>query len=84
MKTNEDFQALVLKKLVSIEQNISAIEQNMSTKEDIAKIEKGIADIIATSDVTHKEVKAIRRDLRTIEAVTVKNWNDILELKKAE
>lgn len=30
------------------------------------------------------EVKNVRSDLRIIEAVTAKNWNDILELKQAK
>lgn len=78
---NEEFQKAVLEKLVTI-------EQNMATKDDVkrleAKLEKGIADLVAMSDVTQKEVRSIRSDLRIIEAVTAKNWNDIVELRQAK
>ena len=100
--TNEEFQKLVLEKLVSLEQGQKALEQSqksleqgqkaieerMATKDDIARLEakmdKGFADVIAMIDVTQKEVANVRRDLRVIEAVTAKNWNEILELKQAK
>jgi len=121
--TNEEFQKLVLEKLVSLEQGQKALEQGqkaleqrqkaleqgqkaleqsqksleqgqkaieerMATKDDIARLEakmdKGFADVIAMIDVTQKEVANVRRDLRVIEAVTAKNWNEILELKQAK
>lgn len=79
--TNEEFQKLVLEKLVSIESTM-ATKNELSTvkaelKNDIGalaiKIESGFADVIKMSDVTQKEVQSIRRDLRAIEAVTAKN-----------
>lgn len=77
--TNEEFQKLVLEKLISLEVGQKDLEKGQKNLEH--KIESGFADVIAMSDVTQKEVQSMRRDLRTIEAVTAKNWNDILTPK---
>ncbi len=83
----EQGQKTLEQRQMALESGQKSLEQGqklLAAKEDIAKIEKGIADLISMSDVTQKEVRAIRSDLRTIEAVTAKNWNDILELKQAK
>jgi hypothetical protein len=64
----------------------------MVTKDEFTQaIREQQQDVMKILELTDKkmdrvesEIKSIRRDIRTIEAVTVKNWNEILDLKEAK
>ncbi|EIW20883.1 MULTISPECIES: hypothetical protein [Pelosinus] len=94
----EDFSTLkddisTLKEDVStLKLNVFDIQSNMVTKDEFMQaIGEQQQDVMTILELTDKkidrvesEIKYIRRDIRTIEAVTVKNWNEILDLKEAK
>ncbi|OAM92815.1 hypothetical protein SAMN04515679_0886 [Pelosinus fermentans] len=72
--------------------DVSDIQSNMVTKDEFMQaIGEQQQDIMKILELTDKkidrvesEIKYIRRDIRTIELVTVKNWNEILDLREAK
>jgi phage shock protein A len=71
--------------------DISDIKATMVTKDEFMHAIAEQQDVMKLLELTDKkvdrvefEIKNIRRDMRTIEAVTVKNWNVILDLKEAK
>ncbi|MCC5464077.1 prominin family protein [Pelosinus baikalensis] len=72
--------------------DVSNIKSTMVTKDEFTQaIREQQQDVMKILELTDKkmdrvesEIKSIRRDIRTIEAVTVKNWNEILDLKEAK
>lgn len=94
--TENEFQDIVLKKLSNLEGHIGNLEGQignlegqMSETNQVVKallhqseVQKAQIDqvIHATSRI-EGDVKGLRSDINTIEAVTAKNWNDIVKLK---
>jgi len=72
--------------------DVSDIKATMVTKDEFMHaIGEQQQDVMKLLELTDKkvdrvesEIKNIRRDMRTIESVTVKNWNEILDLKEAK
>ncbi len=78
--------------ITTLKLDVSDIQANMVTKDEFMQaIGEQQQDVMKILELTDKkidrvesEIKYIRRDIRTIEAVTVKNWNEILDLKEAK
>ena len=76
----------------TLKDDVSDIKATMVTKDEFTHaIHEQQQDVMKILELTDKkidrvefEIKNIRRDIRTIEAVTVKNWNEILDLKEAK
>ncbi|SFM14521.1 hypothetical protein [Pelosinus propionicus] len=76
----------------TLKSDVSDIKATMVTKDEFTHaIREQQQDVMKILELTDKkmdrvesEIKNIRRDIRTIEAVTVKNWNEILDLKEAK
>jgi len=82
---NTDFQKVVLAELSKIQSQLG----KLNTNEDTLNTLKSQFDEHEIKDANRHieivtEINKLRRDISTIEGVTVKNWNDIVELKKAK
>lgn len=76
----------------SLKADVANIKATMVTKDEFTHaIREQQQDVLKILELTDKkvdrvesEVKHIRRDIRLIESVTVRNWNEILDLKEAK
>ncbi len=82
---NIEFQKIVLAELSKIQSQLG----KLNTIEDSLNTLKRQFDEHEINDANRHieivtEINKLRSDISTIEGVTAKNWNDIVELKKAK
>lgn len=97
--TNEEFQKLVLEKLVNLEQGqakienrVSSIETNMATKDDISRLEdkidclasEGQQDVTAMLQLMNGKLDKQAEILKILSSRSIEQEAEIIVLKKVK